>query len=79
LGKQETSPTLNSTKLRSGRRKIKLILMKENAMTRKNTKKLKEIAIYLNNRPIPQVERLKYLGTIFDRKLTFKVHKLRHK
>jgi len=28
--------------------------------------------MYLNNKPIPQVHRLKYLGIIFDRKLTFK-------
>jgi len=40
----------------------------------KTKKKRKEIAIYLNNKPIPQVQRLKYLGIIFDRKLTFKEH-----
>jgi len=28
----------------------------------------------LNNRPIPQVERIKDLGKIFDEKLTFKEH-----
>jgi hypothetical protein len=43
-------------------------------MTRRKRKERNEIAIYLNNRPIPQVERLKSLGTIFDRKLTFKEH-----
>jgi hypothetical protein len=40
-------------------------------------RKLKErnkIAIYLNNKPIQQVQRLKYLGIVFDRKLTFKDH-----
>jgi len=28
----------------------------------------------LNNKAIPQVNRLKYLGIIFDYKLTFKEH-----
>jgi hypothetical protein len=28
----------------------------------------------LNNKPIPQLQRLKYLGIIFDRELTFKEH-----
>ena len=43
-------------------------------MTRRKRKERKEIAIYLNNRQIPQVQTLKYLGMIFDRKLTFKEH-----
>jgi hypothetical protein len=43
-------------------------------MSRRKQKERKEIAMYLNNKPIPQVQRLKYLGIIFDRKLTFKEH-----
>jgi len=43
-------------------------------MTRRKLKEQKEVAMYLNNKPIPQVHRLKYLGIIFDRKLTFKEH-----
>jgi hypothetical protein len=45
-------------------------------MSRRNRKEQKEIAIYLNNKPIPQVKRLKYLGIIFDKKVTFKENKL---
>ena len=30
--------------------------------------------MYLNNKPIPQVQKLKYLGIIFDYKLTFRDH-----
>ena len=58
--------------------KIKFNEIKSKAMLmkRRKRKERKEIAIYLNN---IQVERLKYLGIIFDRKLTFKEHKLRHK
>jgi len=37
-------------------------------------RKRKEIAIYLKNKPIPQVQRLKYSGIIVDRKLTLKEH-----
>jgi hypothetical protein len=41
-------------------------------LTRRKRKEQKEIAIYLNNIAIPQVNSLKYLGIIFDCKLTFK-------
>jgi ribonuclease HI len=43
-------------------------------MSRRKRKEQKEVAIYLNNKPVPQVQRLKYLGIIFDRKLSFKEH-----
>ena len=56
-------------KIKFNERKSKVMLM-----TRRKRNERKEIAIYLNNRPIPQVRRLKYLGIIFDRKLTFKEH-----
>jgi len=41
-------------------------------MSRRKRKEQKEMAIYLNNKPIAQVNRLKYLGIIYDNKLTFK-------
>jgi len=56
-------------KIKFNERKSKVMLM-----TRRKRKERKEIAIYLNNRQIPQVQTLKYLGMIFDRKLTFKEH-----
>jgi hypothetical protein len=43
-------------------------------LTRRKRKEQREIVTYLNNKAIPQVNRLKYLGIIFDRKLTFKEH-----
>jgi len=42
-------------------------------ITRRKRKEQNEVAIYLNSKLI-QVHRLKYLGIIFDRKLTFKEH-----
>jgi len=45
-------------------------------MTRRKRKERKEheIQVYLNNKPLPQVHRLKYLGIIFDSRLTFREH-----
>jgi hypothetical protein len=51
-------------KIKFNERKSKVILM--------TRRKWKEITVYLNNRPILQVQIIKYLGKIFDRKLTFK-------
>ena len=34
----------------------------------------KEVKIYLNNKPLLQVRSMKYLGIIFDHKLTFREH-----
>jgi len=45
-------------------------------MTRKR-KEQKEILVYINNKAIPDVQKLKYLGIIFDNKLLFRHHKLR--
>jgi hypothetical protein len=56
-------------KIRFKEEKPKVMLM-----TRRKRKEQKELAVYLNNEIIPQVNRLKYLGIIFDRKLTFKEH-----
>jgi ribonuclease HI len=43
-------------------------------ITRRKRKDKKEVAVYLDNKIIPQVNKLKYLGIIFDSKLTFKEH-----
>ena len=42
-------------------------------MTRRKRKQQKEILVYINNKAIPQVQKLKYLG-IFDNKLLFREH-----
>ena len=44
-------------------------------MTRRKKKEQKDLDIYLNNKLIPQVHSLKYLGMIFDSSnLTFREH-----
>ena len=43
-------------------------------VTRRKRKERKEIEIYLNNKPLIQVHSMKYLGMIFDSKLTFREH-----
>jgi len=54
-------------KIRFNEAKSKVMLM-----SRRKRKEQKDVDTYLNNKPIPQVHRLKYLGIIFDSKLTFK-------
>ena len=49
--------------------KSKVILL-----TRRKRKEPKKAAVYLNNKTIPQVQKLKYLGIIIDHKLTFRDH-----
>jgi uncharacterized protein with ParB-like and HNH nuclease domain len=43
-------------------------------LTRRKCKERKELEIYLNYKPLIQVNSLKYLGIIFDSKLTFRDH-----
>jgi uncharacterized protein with ParB-like and HNH nuclease domain len=43
-------------------------------LTRRKRKERKELEIYLNCKPLMQVNSLKYLGIIFDSKLTFRDH-----
>ena len=59
----------NDNKLRFNEGKSKVMLL-----SRRKRKEQNEIAVYLNNKAIPQVNSLKYLGIIFDHKLTFKEH-----
>jgi hypothetical protein len=56
-------------KIRFNEQKSKVILM-----TRRKRKELKDLEVYLNNKPLLQVHSLKYLGIIFDSKLTFREH-----
>jgi len=43
-------------------------------MTRRKRKEQKELAAYMNNKALLYVQKLKYLGIIFDYKLNFREH-----
>ena len=43
-------------------------------LTKRKRKERKEIAIYVNNKKLTQVNHIRYLGIIFDNKLTFREH-----
>ena len=43
-------------------------------MKRRKMKERKEIELYLNNKPLIQVDNVQYLGIIFDSKLAFREH-----
>jgi hypothetical protein len=43
-------------------------------LTRRKRKEQTNVAVYLNNRAITQIQKLKYLGIVFDYKLTFRDH-----
>ena len=43
-------------------------------LTRRKRKEQKTVALFLNNKIIPQVQTLKYLGIIMDNKLTLRDH-----
>ena len=43
-------------------------------LTRRKRKERKEIAVYVNNKKLTQVNHIRYLGIIFDNKLTFSEH-----
>jgi len=59
-----------SNKTRFKEEKLKVMLM-----TRRKRKEQKEVAVYMNHKAIPQVKKLKYLGIIFDYKLSCREHK----
>jgi ribonuclease HI len=56
--------------------KINFNEQKSKAMviTRRKRKENKEISIYMNNKPLVQVQKIKYLGIILDSKLKFREH-----
>jgi len=56
-------------KIRFNEQKSKALLL-----TRRKRKERNELEIYLNYKPLMQVNSLKYLGIIFDSKLTFRDH-----
>ena len=58
-----------ANKIRFNRQKSKAMLL-----SRRKCKERNELEIYLNNQPLMQVLSLKYLGLIFDPKLTFRDH-----
>lgn len=58
-----------ANKINFNEQKSKVMLL-----TRRKRKEEKEVNIYLNNKPIAQANTLKYLGIIFDNKLTFREH-----
>ena len=43
-------------------------------MTRRKRKGKKEIAVYINNKKLNKVNQIRYLGILFDNKLTFREH-----
>jgi hypothetical protein len=59
----------DNNKIRFNERKLKVILL-----TRRKRKERQEIDIHLNDKTLTQVQCIKYLGIIFDYKLTFKEH-----
>ena len=58
-----------NNKTRFNEEKSKVMLM-----TRWKRKEQKEVAVYMNNKAIKQVQKIKYLGIIFDYKLSFRLH-----
>jgi ribonuclease HI len=58
-----------NNKMKFNHNKSKVMLI-----SRRKRKERKEIAVYINNKKLKQVNNLKYLGIIFDNKLTFKEH-----
>ena len=56
----------NKTKFNEEKSQVMLI--------RRKRKEQKEILVYINNKAIPQVQKLKCLGIIFDNKLLFREH-----
>jgi hypothetical protein len=65
----KVSAWTKENKIRFNEQKSNVILM-----TRRKRKERKDLEIYLNNKPLLQVYSLKYLGIIFDSKLTFREH-----
>jgi hypothetical protein len=58
-----------NNKTRFNEEKLKVMLM-----TRRKCKEQKEVAVYMNNKAITQVQTVKYLRIIFDYKLFFREH-----
>jgi len=72
----ENITTAELCKISTWARENKLQFNEKNSqvmlLTRRRRKENKEIKIYLSNRPLIKVNSMRYLGIIFDHKLTFK-------
>ena len=66
---RKISDWAHNNKLKFNEHKSKVILM-----SRRKRKVEKKIEIYLNNKILEQVSSTKYLGIIFDSKITFQDH-----
>jgi len=58
-----------NNKMKFNNNKSKVMLM-----SRRKRKENKEIGVYINNTKLKQVNNIKYLGIVFDNKLSFKEH-----
>ena len=65
----KSSAWAKDNKIRFNEQKSKVMLL-----TRRKRKEQKEIEMYLNNTTLLQVQSVKYLGIIFDSKLSFREH-----
>ena len=69
---------LELTKVQKWAQNNKLVFNKNKSkvmlMSRRKRRGKKEIAIYINNKKLNQVNQIQYLGIIFDTKLTFREH-----
>ena len=78
IGEVENNANIEMSKIASWAwdNKIKFNEDKSKVMllTRRKRNEQTKVAVYLNNKAIPQVQKLKYLGINFDYKLTFRDH-----
>ena len=66
---RKISDWARNNKLNFNENKSKVMLM-----SRRKRKEDKKVEIYLNNKILEQVNKIKYLGIIFDSKMTFREH-----
>jgi hypothetical protein len=80
IGEAENNANIEMEKIAKWARDNKINFNEEKSkvmlLTRRKGKEQKKVAVYLNNKAIPQVQKLKYLGIITDYNLTFRDHKL---
>jgi hypothetical protein len=78
MGELENNANIEIDKIASWASDNKIKVNEEKAkvmvLARRKRKEQKNVTVYLNNKAIPQVQKLKYLGIIFDYKLTFRDH-----
>lgn len=78
IGEVENNANIEMDKIANWARNNRIKFNEEKSkvmlLTRRKRKEQKTVAVYLNNKAIPQVQKLKYLGIIFDYKLTFRDH-----